>query len=60
MGFRPAEKAQLPDKLYKDCLRCPRLSACDEVAMIRGEAPNFAILAGDTRAQSLVEIANWL
>jgi hypothetical protein len=28
--------------------------------MIRGEAPNFAILAGDTRAQSLVEIANWL
>jgi amino-acid N-acetyltransferase len=60
MEFRPAEKAQLPDKLYKDCLRCPRLSACDEVAMVRGEAPNFAILAGDTRAQSLVEIANWL
>jgi amino-acid N-acetyltransferase len=60
MGFVITDKSQIPDKLYKDCLRCPRLSACDEVAMIRGEAPNFAILARELKDQSLVEITNWL
>ena len=59
--FQAAEKSDLPDKLYKDCLRCPRLNACDEIAMVRGEVPNFAILAADSRDhQRLVEIANWL
>jgi amino-acid N-acetyltransferase len=29
----------LPDKLYKDCRRCARRHACDEIAMIRGPLP---------------------
>jgi amino-acid N-acetyltransferase len=44
MGFATAVREQIPDKLYKDCHRCPRLNNCDEVAMIRGELPQFAIL----------------
>lgn len=44
-GFMPAHRDDLPDKVYKDCQKCPRLHACDEVAMYRGELPHFAILA---------------
>lgn len=44
MGFTVAQREELPDKLYKDCHRCPRLNNCDEVAMVRGEVPQFAIL----------------
>jgi amino-acid N-acetyltransferase len=44
LGFEIAERAKLPDKIYKDCMSCPRLLACDEIAMYRGELPQFAIL----------------
>ncbi len=44
MGFMVAPREALPDKMYKDCVTCPRMDACDEVAMFRGELPNFAIL----------------
>jgi amino-acid N-acetyltransferase len=44
MGFALAAKEDLPDKLYKDCLRCPKLHSCDEITMVRGPLPKFAIL----------------
>jgi amino-acid N-acetyltransferase len=44
MGFEFARREELPDKIYKDCVNCPRLNACDEIAMVRGELPSFAIL----------------
>ena len=47
-GFRIAERTTLPDKIYKDCQTCPRLYACDEVAMVRGPLPRMAVL-GPTR-----------
>jgi amino-acid N-acetyltransferase len=43
-GFRVADRAAMPDKIYKDCQTCPRLYACDEVAMVRGPLPNVAVL----------------
>ena len=43
-GFREADRAAMPDKIYKDCQTCPRLYACDEVAMVRGPLPNIAVL----------------
>lgn len=33
LGFRPAEKAEFPLKVWADCARCPRQDACDEVAV---------------------------
>ena len=39
LGFRAVEKEALPDKIHKDCLKCPRLHACDEIAMYRGTLP---------------------
>ena len=49
-GFRVAERTAMPDKIYKDCQTCPRLYACDEVAMVLGPLPNTAVL-GPTRVQ---------
>ena len=44
LGFSVAPREHLPDKVYKDCCNCPRLDSCDEVPMVRGQAPKFAIL----------------
>lgn len=49
-GFRVAERDAMPDKIYKDCQTCPRLYACDEVAMVRGPLPKIAML-GPTKLQ---------
>lgn len=56
-GFRIADRTTLPDKIYKDCQACPRLYACDEVAMVRGPLPKIAVL-GPTRIaqQELVKL----
>lgn len=43
-GFRVSDRTALPDKIYKDCQTCPRLYACDEVAMVRGPLPRIAVL----------------
>lgn len=32
-GFEVVDKIQFPRKVWKDCLSCPKLQACDEVAM---------------------------
>lgn len=44
LGFVLAQREDLPDKVRKDCCVCPRFHSCDEVAMVRGELPKFAIL----------------
>jgi len=43
-AFKEADRTLIPDKVYKDCQSCPRLYACDEVAMVRGPLPKVAIL----------------
>ena len=51
LGFDAAQREDLPDKINKDCCVCPRYHCCDEVAMVKGEIPRFAILP---------EAASWL
>jgi amino-acid N-acetyltransferase len=34
VGFQVVERGVLPLKAWKDCLRCPKFQACDEVAML--------------------------
>jgi len=41
LGFHEAQREKLPDKINKDCVTCPRLHRCDEVAMVRGEIPSY-------------------
>jgi len=39
LGFEIAQRADLPDKIYKDCVHCPKLTDCDEIAMVIGKIP---------------------
>lgn len=43
-GFTEVGRTALPDKIYKDCANCPRINACDEIAMAVGVLPEVAIL----------------
>jgi amino-acid N-acetyltransferase len=35
VGFHVVERGLLPLKAWKDCLRCPKFQACDEIAVLR-------------------------
>ncbi len=34
LGFKVVEKSQFPRKLWRECMECPKLEACDETAML--------------------------
>ena len=59
LGFSVANREELPDKIFKDCLACPRLHHCDEVAMVLGDS--LADSASDShplrRSAELVQIS---
>jgi amino-acid N-acetyltransferase len=35
LGFIEVERGELPLKVWKDCLRCPKFQSCDEIAVIK-------------------------
>ena len=46
LGFEEVDRGELPLKAWKDCLRCPKFQACDEIAMLKRlkvEAPATAV-----------------
>lgn len=63
LGYREVDRGELPLKAWKDCLKCPKFTACDEIAMVKplaaeqdGErkarrATLPPILASESRAQ---------
>ena len=62
LGFDELDRGELPLKAWKDCLRCPKFQACDEIAMRKwlvepelrmADAPMFAQAA---RPQTLVQV----
>lgn len=58
-GFYSVEdRAALPDKIYKDCQNCPRITCCDEVAMARGVIPDTSILGPREPVEQLVKLAH--
>lgn len=34
-GFEVIDRESLPEKVWRECIACPKVDACDEVAMIR-------------------------
>jgi amino-acid N-acetyltransferase len=40
VGFQVVERGALPLKAWKDCVRCPKFQACDEVAVLRVLRPD--------------------
>jgi amino-acid N-acetyltransferase len=35
LGYDQVDRGELPLKAWKDCLRCPKFQACDEIAMLK-------------------------
>jgi len=33
-GFKEIDKSKLPQKIWSDCIKCPKFPECDEVALI--------------------------
>ena len=42
LGYEEVDRGELPLKAWKDCLRCPKFQACDEIAMLKRLKPNAA------------------
>ncbi len=57
MGFKEVEKEALPDKALKDCVKCPRVNACDEIAMYLGTLPKQAGIRRPRAAQNYVPLS---
>ena len=39
LGFGEVDRGELPLKAWKDCLRCPKFKACDEIAVLKRLRP---------------------
>jgi len=39
LGYSEVEKEYFPQKIWRDCTRCPKLMACDEIAMKKALHP---------------------
>jgi len=53
MGFREVERGELPLKVWKDCLRCPKFQCCDEIAMLKALRPH-PVLGTGTEPESVI------
>jgi amino-acid N-acetyltransferase len=42
LGFNEADPGELPLKVWKDCLRCPKFQNCDETAVMKRLRPAVA------------------
>ena len=42
LGFTEVERGELPLKVWKDCLRCPKFQSCDEIAVLKHLVPSPA------------------
>jgi amino-acid N-acetyltransferase len=43
LGFQEVERGELPLKVWKDCLRCPKFHCCDEIAVVKALRPDFVL-----------------
>jgi amino-acid N-acetyltransferase len=53
VGFREVERGELPLKVWKDCLRCPKFQCCDEIAMLKALRPH-PVLGTGTEPESII------
>jgi amino-acid N-acetyltransferase len=54
-GFLQMDKADLPHKIWNECVRCPLFPNCTEVALIRSHSPVPRSLDAENRLQ-LVQV----
>lgn len=57
MGYHEVERGDLPLKAWKDCLRCPKFQACDEIAVLKILKPGANLLHQSSVEQNFVPVA---
>jgi amino-acid N-acetyltransferase len=56
-GYHRIEKADLPHKIWNECVRCPLFPNCNEIALIRSFEPEpAAVESADARALVTTEV----
>ena len=56
MGYHEVERGELPLKAWKDCLRCPKFQACDEIAVVKLLKPEATLMHAVPLEASLIQI----
>ena len=56
MGFHEVERGELPLKVWKDCLRCPKFQCCDEIALLKVLRGHISPAASTDNDLGLVEL----
>lgn len=58
LGFEEVDRGELPLKAWKDCLRCPKFQACDEIAMLKRLKAGADIAAAirPTKVSELIQL----
>jgi amino-acid N-acetyltransferase len=51
LGYREVERGELPLKAWKDCLRCPKFQACDEIAMLKALREDYNLRQEPVRSE---------
>jgi amino-acid N-acetyltransferase len=57
LGFMEVEKEELPDKALKDCNKCSRQNACDEIAMYIGTLPKHSRVRRPQVARNYIPVS---
>lgn len=52
LGFEEVERGELPLKVWKNCLRCPKFQSCDEIAMVKALIENPILAPSPERLAS--------
>ena len=56
LGFFEIERGELPLKAWKDCLRCPKFQACDEIAMLKRLRSDAVIGTSSMASSELIQL----
>jgi amino-acid N-acetyltransferase len=54
LGFELVDRGELPLKAWKDCLKCPKFQACDEIAMLKMLRPDAERFTAETVGDGMI------
>jgi len=56
LGFYEVERGELPLKVWKDCLRCPKFQCCDEIAVLKPLRQHPVLSTGIEPEATLIQL----
>lgn len=56
LGFHEVERGELPLKVWKDCVRCPKFQCCDEIAVLKALKAHPVLSSGSEPDLGLIQL----